>query len=58
MNATHDSAPDAVVLRTEHLGRRVGDVAIVSDVSLDVRRAELRELARHRLVLFAGLGDV
>ena len=41
MNATHSSAPDAVVLRTEHLGRRVGDVAIVSDISLDVRRAEL-----------------
>ena len=32
---------DAVVLRTDHLGRRVGDVSIVSDVSLDVRRCEL-----------------
>src|SRR5208282_1440621 len=41
MSATHHSAPDAVVLRTEHLSRRVGDAAIVSNISLDVRRAEL-----------------
>src|SRR5271167_3077758 len=41
MSATHASAPDAVVLHTEHLGRSVGDVAIVSDISLDVQRAEL-----------------
>src|SRR5271167_3797324 len=41
MSATHASAPDAVVLHTEHLGRSVGNVAIVSDISLDVRRAEL-----------------
>lgn len=32
---------DAVVLRTEHLGRRVGDRWIVDDVSLEVRRCEL-----------------
>ena len=32
---------DAVVLRTEHLGRRVGDVWIVNDVSLEVQRCEL-----------------
>src|SRR5271167_411346 len=41
MSATHASAPDAVVLHTEHLGRSVGDVAIVSDISLDVQRAKL-----------------
>ena len=41
MSATHASAPDAVVLRTEHLSRRVGDVAIVTDISLDVQRAKL-----------------
>src|SRR5271166_3530373 len=41
MSATPDSAPDTVVLRAEHLSRRVGEVAIVTDVSLDVRRAEL-----------------
>ncbi len=32
---------DAVVLRTERLGRRVGDVWIVNDISLDVQRCEL-----------------
>ena len=31
----------AVVLRTEHLGRRVGDKWIVNDVSLSVHRGEL-----------------
>jgi putative ABC transport system ATP-binding protein len=31
----------AVVLRTEHLGRRVGDTWIVNDVSLAVHRGEL-----------------
>jgi len=36
------SAPsDAVVLRTEHLGRRVGEKWIVNDVSLSVQRGEL-----------------
>lgn len=32
---------DAVVLRTEHLGRRVGEQWIVNDVSLSVNRGEL-----------------
>ena len=32
---------DAVVLRTEHLGRRVGEKWIVNDVSLSVHRGEL-----------------
>ena len=36
-----DAAPDPVVLRTEHLGRRVNNVVIVSDISLDVRHAEM-----------------
>lgn len=31
----------APVLRTEHLGRRVGELWIVQDVSLEVRRGEL-----------------
>jgi putative ABC transport system ATP-binding protein len=34
-----DAAP--VVLRTEHLCRRVGEVWIVNDISLDVRHCEL-----------------
>ena len=34
-----DAAP--VVLRTERLGRRVGEVWIVNDISLDVRHCEL-----------------
>ena len=37
MNAT----PGAVVLRTEHLGRRVGERWIIQDVSLEVYRGEL-----------------
>jgi putative ABC transport system ATP-binding protein len=41
MSATHASAQDAVVLRTKHLSRRVGNAAIVNDISLDVQRAEL-----------------
>jgi len=32
---------DAVLLRTEQLGRRVGEVWIVHDISLEVRRGEL-----------------
>jgi hypothetical protein len=32
-----NAAPGAVVLRTEHLGRRVGEKWIVQDVSLEVR---------------------
>ena len=41
MSAAPDSAPDSVVLRTEHLSRRVGDVAIANDISLEVRHGEL-----------------
>jgi putative ABC transport system ATP-binding protein len=32
---------DAVVVRTEHLGRRVGETWIVNDISLEVHRCEL-----------------
>ncbi len=35
------ASPRAVVLRTEHLGRRVGEVWIVNDISLEVERGEL-----------------
>lgn len=41
MNADIVPAPMAVVLRTEHLGRRVGDTEIVNDISLQVERGEL-----------------
>ena len=36
-----NAAPGAVILRTEHLGRRVGEKWIVQDVSLEVHRGEL-----------------
>lgn len=35
------SAADGALLRTEHLGRRVGEAWIVNDISLAVRRGEL-----------------
>jgi putative ABC transport system ATP-binding protein len=35
----HPAVP--VVLRAEHLGRRIGEVWIVNDISLDVRQGEL-----------------
>jgi putative ABC transport system ATP-binding protein len=35
------TATDDALLRTEHLGRRVGEIAIVDDISLGVRRGEL-----------------
>ncbi|MFZ0795179.1 MAG: ATP-binding cassette domain-containing protein [Candidatus Korobacteraceae bacterium] len=36
-----NAAPGAVILRTEHLGRRVGEKWIVQDISLEVYRGEL-----------------
>jgi len=36
-----NASAGAVVLRAEHLGRRVGEVWIVKDISLEVRRGEL-----------------
>src|SRR5580658_6952961 len=41
MNAPSGAAQDAVILRTERLGRRVGEVWIVSEISLAVHRGEL-----------------
>jgi putative ABC transport system ATP-binding protein len=36
-----NTAPGEVVLRTEHLGRRVGEKWIVQDISLEIYRGEL-----------------
>jgi ABC-type methionine transport system ATPase subunit len=41
MSVAQESATGAVVLRTEHLGRQVGDVSIVTDISLDVHHGEM-----------------
>jgi putative ABC transport system ATP-binding protein len=41
MSVAPETAIGAVALRAEHLGRRVGEVPIVTDVSLDVRRGEM-----------------
>jgi putative ABC transport system ATP-binding protein len=41
MSATQTTAAGAVVLRTEHLGRRVGDFSIVTDISLEVHHGEM-----------------
>jgi putative ABC transport system ATP-binding protein len=41
MSTTQTTATGAVVLRTEHLGRRVGDVSIVNDISLEVHHGEM-----------------
>src|SRR6202142_1097216 len=41
MNTQSEPAPTAAVLRTEHLGRRVGHTTIVGDISLGVRHGEL-----------------
>jgi putative ABC transport system ATP-binding protein len=35
------AASGSVVLRTEHVGRRVGEIWIVNDISLEVQRSEL-----------------
>jgi putative ABC transport system ATP-binding protein len=41
MSVAPETVASAVVLRTEHLGRRVGDVSIVHDVSLEVHHGEM-----------------
>ena len=41
MNVAQQTATGAVVLRTEHLGRSVGDVTVVADISLDVYHGEM-----------------
>jgi putative ABC transport system ATP-binding protein len=41
MSVAHQTPTGAVALRTEHLGRRVGDVSVVTDISLDVYHGEM-----------------
>jgi putative ABC transport system ATP-binding protein len=41
MNGSADAPPDAAVLRTERLGRRVGEVWIVSEISLEMQHGDL-----------------
>ncbi len=41
MNASPGAASDVAVLRTERLARRVGEVWIVNEISLEVQRGEL-----------------
>ncbi len=41
MSVAQQTPTAAVVLRTEHLGRRVGDVSVVTDISLDVYHGEM-----------------
>jgi putative ABC transport system ATP-binding protein len=41
MSVAQQTAPGTVVLRTEHLGRSVGDISVVADISLDVYHGEM-----------------
>ncbi|MFZ0912125.1 MAG: phosphate ABC transporter ATP-binding protein [Candidatus Korobacteraceae bacterium] len=41
MSVAQQTASGAVVLRTEHLGRSVGDISVVTDISLDVYHGEM-----------------
>jgi putative ABC transport system ATP-binding protein len=41
MSVAQQIATGAVVLRTEHLGRSVGDISVVTDISLDVYHGEM-----------------
>ena len=41
MSVAQETVAGTVVLRTEHLGRRVGDVSVVTDISLDVYHGEM-----------------
>lgn len=41
MSVAQETAPGVGALRTEHLGRRVGDAAIVTDISLEVHHGEM-----------------
>jgi len=41
MSVAQQTASGAVVLRTEHLGRSVGDISVVIDISLDVYHGEM-----------------
>jgi putative ABC transport system ATP-binding protein len=41
MSVAQQTATGAVVLRTEHLGRSVGDISVVAGISLDVYHGEM-----------------
>ena len=41
MSVAQQTATGPVVLRTEHLGRSVGDISVVTDISLDVYHGEM-----------------
>ncbi|MGA3054725.1 MAG: ATP-binding cassette domain-containing protein [Candidatus Korobacteraceae bacterium] len=41
MSVAQQTPTGAVVLRTEHLGRSVGDISVVTDISLDVYHGEM-----------------
>ena len=41
MSVAQQTASGAVVLRTEHLGRSVGDISVVAGISLDVYHGEM-----------------
>jgi putative ABC transport system ATP-binding protein len=41
MSVAQEAVTGVVVLRTEYLGRRVGDVSIVTDISLEVHHGEM-----------------
>jgi putative ABC transport system ATP-binding protein len=41
MSVAQETVAGTVVLRTEHLGRRVGDISVVTDISLDVYHGEM-----------------
>ncbi len=45
MSSVGQVAQDGIILATEHLGRSVGPIAIVSDVSVQVRSGELLAVA-------------
>ncbi len=45
MSSVGQIAQDGIILATEHLGRSVGPIAIVSDVSVQVRSGELLAVA-------------
>src|SRR5258708_38829043 len=45
MSSIGQIAQDGIILATEHLGRCVGPIAIVSDVSVQVRSGELLAVA-------------
>jgi putative ABC transport system ATP-binding protein len=45
MSADGQTAQDEIILATEHLGRSVGSIALVSDVSVEIHSGELLAIA-------------